>query len=169
MTMPSRRSTSRPTAARRRNVSFLPRPASTSNRVVSVSSNVQLPELPDPRMVIRRLIKSPGGPGTRASPKNNDKEQAERQSRISRTGFSLFSFAFRSRSKKQKLEACPAQTLSQQFPRGPKTVQASEYRQRDAVRVKKIPGDGVYFLSRHCLNRCKHLVQRNETLQVHGL
>ena len=51
---------SRPTAARRRSVSFLPSPASTSRRVCSVSSNVQLPELPEARIVMRRLIASPG-------------------------------------------------------------------------------------------------------------
>ena len=63
--MPSRRSTSRPTAARRRSVSFLPSPASTSRRVRSVSSSVQLPELPEPRIVTRRLINSPGGQAPR--------------------------------------------------------------------------------------------------------
>jgi hypothetical protein len=64
---------------------------------------VQLPELPDPRMVMRSLIKSPGGPARmRASPRNNDKARSERQSRMRRTGFSLFSFEIFFLDKKSK-------------------------------------------------------------------
>ena len=59
MTMPSRCSTDCSITASRRSVSFLPRPASTSRRVDDVSSNVQLPELPDARMLTRRLMRSP--------------------------------------------------------------------------------------------------------------
>src|SRR4029077_3145998 len=59
MTMPSRRSTECASAARRRSVSRFPRPASTSRRVREVSSKVQLPELPDARMLTRRLMDSP--------------------------------------------------------------------------------------------------------------
>ena len=57
--MPSRRSTECARAARRRSVSRFPKPASTSRRVWEVSSKVQLPELPDARMLTRRLMDSP--------------------------------------------------------------------------------------------------------------
>jgi len=49
--MPSTRAgRGRPSASNRRNISFLPRPASIRRAVCSVSSNVELPELPDARM-----------------------------------------------------------------------------------------------------------------------
>lgn len=57
--MPSRRSTCCSKAAIRRRVSFLPRPASTKRRVSEVSINVQLPELPDAKMLMRRLMRFP--------------------------------------------------------------------------------------------------------------
>src|SRR5579859_1728375 len=57
----SRRSISHPTAARRARVSRFPRPASTRMRVVSVSSRVKLPELPEARMETRKPMRdSPG-------------------------------------------------------------------------------------------------------------
>ena len=59
--MPSRWSSLCSMAASRRNVSRLPSPASTSRRVCEVSSSVQLPELPDARMLTRRLMYSPPG------------------------------------------------------------------------------------------------------------
>src|SRR6202521_6399238 len=113
MTMPSRRSTLRPTAARRRSVSFLPSPASTSSRVWSVSSKVQLPELPEARIVTRRLINSPGGQAReRAGPRHNDKAERPRQSGdcvlinifLSRTGFSLSDFDFLVAQKADRLK-----------------------------------------------------------------
>jgi len=57
--MPSSRSTVFASAARRRSVSRFPKPASTSRRVWEVSSKVQLPELPDARMLTRKLMDSP--------------------------------------------------------------------------------------------------------------
>src|SRR3984893_9591227 len=59
MTIPSRRSTEWASAARRRSVSRFPKPASTSRRAREASSKVQLPELPDARMLTRRLMDSP--------------------------------------------------------------------------------------------------------------
>src|ERR1700730_8478739 len=51
----------RSTAARRARVSRLPRPASTRMRVVSVSSRVKLPELPEARMETRKPMRDPPG------------------------------------------------------------------------------------------------------------
>src|SRR5437879_2696746 len=56
MTMPSWRSNECARTASRRSVSRFPSPASTSRRVREVSSRVQLPELPDARMLTRRLV-----------------------------------------------------------------------------------------------------------------
>jgi len=55
--MPSRRGMLRPSASSRRNSSFLPSPASMSRDVLSVSSSVQLPELPEARTVIRNEMR----------------------------------------------------------------------------------------------------------------
>src|SRR5512135_43661 len=53
----SRRSISQPIAASRARVSRFPRPASTRMRVVSVSSRVRLPELPEARMETRKPMR----------------------------------------------------------------------------------------------------------------
>src|ERR1700686_1398646 len=141
MTMPSRRSTSRPTAARRRSVSFLPRPASTSSRVWSVSSNVQLPELPEPRIVTRRLINSPGGQAhVRAGRTNNDKRERTRQSGncglvnmiLSRTGFSLSDFDFLVAQRTDRLKPVLPEPSRQQIAGGAKAVQAAKDGEGDA-------------------------------------
>lgn len=47
----------RPSAHSRRSNSFLPSPASISRDVFSVSSSVQLPELPDARTVMRNEMR----------------------------------------------------------------------------------------------------------------
>src|SRR5260221_5495637 len=74
----SRRSKSHPTAARRARVSRFPRPASTRMRVVSVSSSVKLPELPEARMETRRPIGD--------SPGETLKIMAERRERVNGQG-----------------------------------------------------------------------------------
>jgi hypothetical protein len=56
--------------ASRRRVSRLPSPASTSSRVREVWSKVQLPELPDARMLTRRLMDPPAESVGDASNKN---------------------------------------------------------------------------------------------------
>src|SRR6266478_5103986 len=57
--MPSTRSTLCSTAARRAKVSRLPSPASIRSRVLSVSSKVIFPELPDARMDTLKPIAFP--------------------------------------------------------------------------------------------------------------
>ena len=57
--MPSTRAgRARPSASNLRNISFLPRPVSIRRAVRSVSSKVELPELPDARMDTRNEIAS---------------------------------------------------------------------------------------------------------------
>src|ERR1700730_478812 len=68
----------RSTAARRARVSRLPRPASTRMRVVSVSSRVKLPELPEARMETRNPM--------RDSPGETLKIMAERRERVNAEG-----------------------------------------------------------------------------------
>ena len=59
MRMASTRSVEAPKAASRRSVSLRLKPASTSSRVLEVSTSVQLPELPEPRLITRTAMVCP--------------------------------------------------------------------------------------------------------------
>lgn len=88
--MPSSRSTVCSTAAKRAKVSRLPSPASIRSRVLSVSSKVMFPELPDASMDTRKPIAFPQCSSKKCSPTNflNHRRPTTRRQRRKRNNVS---------------------------------------------------------------------------------
>src|SRR5690348_5005981 len=174
MTMPSRRSIECASAASRRSVSRFPSPASTSRRVRGVSKSVQLPELPDARMLRRRLMDSPPetapqhaqrparrGPGSRATSHaaraySPEKKRGRRHHRKSGGGASI------------RFEGVCDQKFSagQQIAGQAEAVERADHRSGNLPRLEEFDSRLLHVLEGHGFDGGVQLLDAEEVAEV---